>query len=68
MNQLNSLIVEGKVANIIVKEVNFISFTISCERRYKLADGKDETEISYFECECFGKMAECVEKNIEAGI
>ena len=65
MNQLNSLILEGELQ----KKEPFgdgIVITISSSRVSKDAEDKIVTSVSAFECECYGSLADFVNK-IEVG-
>lgn len=68
MNQLNSLIIEGNVTREPeLKETangfKVCNVPIAVNRFYKNSDGEGINEVSYFNIETFGKMAEaCNEK------
>lgn len=60
MNMLNSIILEGNLvenANVTesVNGLKTVSCTIAVERIYKNAAGENETEVSYFDIECYGE-------------
>ncbi len=72
MNQLNSLIIEGNVT----READFketanghkiCNIPVAVNRFYKNADGEGVNEVSFFNIETFGKMAEACQKNCEKG-
>ena len=72
MNQLNSLIIEGNVVRTPeMKETanGFKTCTVplAVNRFYKNTQGDGVNEVSYFNVETFGKMAEICEKNCEKG-
>lgn len=68
MNQLNSLIIEGNV----VRQAEFLEpaagfkvckFPVAVNRWFKNKNGEGVTEVSYFDVETYGHMAEiCSEK------
>lgn len=63
MNNLNSIIIEGNVVkqNSIVEPVEGFkkyAFSIAVNRWYKNKDGDGISEVSYFDIETYGKMAE----------
>lgn len=68
MNQLNSLIIEGNVTrDPEVKQTangfKVCNVPIAVNRFYKNSNGEGVNEVSYFNIETFGKMAEaCQEK------
>lgn len=72
MNQLNSLIIEGNVT----REPEFketanghkiCNIPVAVNRFYKNTDGEGVNEVSFFNIETFGKMAESCQKNCEKG-
>ncbi len=72
MNQLNSLILEGNVVKHgkLEKPLNgfcVLKFSVSVIRFKKNSEGEDITEISYFDIEAYGKIAEKCEKEISNG-
>ena len=71
MNQLNSLIVEGNVTRVPeFKDANghkICVVPLAVNRFYKNAKGEGVSEVSYFDVETFGKLAEVCEKNCEKG-
>lgn len=58
MNNINSLIVEGNITNPSKNR----AFTMAVNHYYKNADGKFQTETSYFDVETFGKLADLCDK------
>ena len=63
MNQLNSIILEGNV----VKKAEFsepktgfqvCKFPLAVNRKTKTPDGETKEEVSYFDVETYGQMAE----------
>lgn len=63
MNQLNSLIIEGNIVRDAVlsepvKDFKVCKFSIAVNRWHKNAAGEGESEVSYFDVETFGKMAD----------
>lgn len=72
MNHLNSLIIEGNAvrsANISEPKVGFTvcKFPVAVNRWYKNRDDQGVNEVSYFDVEAYGKMAEYCSKKIEKG-
>ena len=68
MNQLNSLILEGHLVRDSVPSepspgFKKCSFTMGVNRYYKNKNNQDVNEVSYFDVEAYGTMAEyCAEK------
>ena len=72
MNQLNSLILEGNVVtDCVVTEPkpDFLvgKFTMEVGRFYKNKDNEMTKEISYFDIECYGIVAEKLFSKITKG-
>lgn len=72
MNQLNSLIIEGNVTHQPeLKETpngyKVCVVPVAVNRFYKNSKGEGVNEVSYFNVESFGKMAESCAKNCEKG-
>ena len=72
MNQLNSLIIEGNVTrDPEYKETanghKICNIPVAVNRFYKNTDGEGVNEVSFFNIETFGKMAESCQKNCEKG-
>ena len=72
MNQLNSIILEGN----IVKDgelseptaaFKVCKFPIAVNRKSRNAQGELIEEVSYFDIECYGQMAEMAEKHSKKG-
>lgn len=72
MNNLNSLIIEGNV----VKQGNLVEpvsgfkkciFPIAVNRWYRNKEGNGVTDVSFFDIETYGKMAEICEKQSTKG-
>ena len=66
MNSINSLVIEGNAVNkAVLKETargtKLCSFSIASERYFKNGDGM-EKEVSYFDIETWGSLAETCEK------
>ena len=57
MNSLNSLILEGRIANDFEFIPNGLKFAIASSRFEKGADGELKENISTFDVEIFGQMA-----------
>lgn len=57
MNTLNSLIIEGNVVNG-EWEKDVFKFTLGSTRFYKDSNGNEDSETSFFEVRCYGKLAE----------
>lgn len=68
MNQLNSLILEGHLVRDSVPSepapgFKKCSFTVGVNRYYKNRNNQDVNEVSFFDVEAYGTMAEyCAEK------
>ena len=63
MNQLNSLILEGNLTRdaIVTEPVagfKKASLTLACNRWYKNRNNEDVTEVSFFDIEAYGNIAE----------
>ena len=72
MNQLNSLIIEGNVTRTpVLREpaegFKVCNIPLAVNRFYKNAKGEGVNEVSYFEVETYGKMAEFCIKNCDKG-
>lgn len=72
MNQLNSLIIEGNCvdkATFSEPTAGFkvCKFSVGVNRLYKNRNGEEVNEVSYFDAECYGQMAEMCESKIEKG-
>ena len=72
MNQLNSIILEGNITrDVVFKETphgcKVCTIPIAVNRWFKSDDGKGIEEVSYFDVEAFGKMAEYCEKRVTKG-
>ena len=72
MNQLNSIILEGNITrDVVFKETphgcKVCTIPLAVNRWYKSGDGKGVEEVSYFDVEAFGKMAEYCEKRVTKG-
>jgi single-strand DNA-binding protein len=72
MNQINSLIIEGNVVkNATIKEptpgFKVCDFTVGVNRFYKNSEDEEEHEVSYFDCESYGLIAEHLSKKIKKG-
>lgn len=67
-NDMNSLILEGKIAEKPELDQRFkvVNFHLAVSRFYKDADGKRQEEIFYFEAEAYGSLADIIFKH-EAG-
>lgn len=67
MNQLNSIILEGNLEGSVKYSegdsgIGQASFTISVRRFYKSKDGDSAEEVSYFDVEAYGNMANFMRK------
>lgn len=72
MNQLNSIILEGNlVRDAVLSEpvpgFKVSKFTIAVNRFYKNHNGDGAEEVSYFDVEAYGNMAEYSEKKAKKG-
>lgn len=68
LNDMNSLILEGKIAEKPEFDQRFrvVNFHIAVSRFYKGLDGKPQEEIFYFEAEAYGSFADLISRH-EAG-
>lgn len=69
MNQLNTVILVGNVTENpeYFEKEKVCRFNVAVTRYYKNGDGHYEKVISYFDCECFGNLAEKFHEKIEKG-
>lgn len=72
MNMLNQIILEGNCAedcNIetTVSGVKLGTVKLAVNRSYKNAVGEVETEVSYFDVEMYGNVADFLEKHLKKG-
>ena len=72
MNQLNSIILEGNlVANAELSEptkgFKVCRFSLGVNRFTKSLNGESIDEVSFFDVEAYGKLAETCEKNCSKG-
>ena len=72
MNQLNSLILEGNlVRDAVLAEpapgFKKCSFSVGVNRFYKNKKNEDVNEVSFFDVEAYGKMAEYCESKAKKG-
>ena len=72
MNPLNSILIEGNVVRDAVldetaKGTKFCKFSIAANRCYKSETGTFETEVSFFDVETWGRMAELCGENCKKG-
>ena len=72
MNQLNSIISEGNVVRNgdfyePTKGFKVFKFPIAVNRFSKNSNGDAYEEVSYFDVEAYGKIAETCEKNVSKG-
>lgn len=66
MNMLNSIILEGIVSDVAAKDTphgKLVSFNLKVLRTYKKADGTNVDETSTFAVECWGRLAERLDKD-----
>ena len=66
MNNLNSLIIEGKIEEIQKRDTETVC-KIATERFYKNSSGYTIKETSIFECLFYGNLADFVNKNCDVG-
>lgn len=66
MNNLNSVIIEGKILSFEIGNVGAL-LTIGDERSYTKSDGSQEKEVTEIETVCYGNLARSVEKWAEVG-
>ena len=72
MNQLNSIILEGNVVKKAVLSkptAGFVvcKFPLADNRKTKSPDGEQHEEVSYFDIETYGEMAEKCSKYCDKG-
>ena len=72
MNQLNSLILEGNAvrkADFMEPKAGFYvcRFPVAVNRWYKNKNNEGVSEVSFFDIEAYGKLAEVCNKKIEKG-
>lgn len=72
MNQLNSLILEGNlVRDAVLTEpapgFKKCTFSVAVNRFYKSRNNEDVNEVSFFDVEAYGKMAEYCEPKAKKG-
>lgn len=72
MNQLNSIILEGNVVKKAVLSkptAGFVvcKFPLAVNRKTKTPDGEQREEVSYFDIETYGEMAEKCSKFCDKG-
>ncbi len=72
MNQLNSIILEGNVVKkaVLTKPTaGFVvcKFPLAVNRKTKSPDGEQHEEVSYFDIETYGEMAEKCSKYCDKG-
>ena len=70
MNSLNSIIIEGNLTKDgELKNTSFsvCSLSVAVNRSYKNKNDEWVDEVSFFDVECFGKMAEVAEKDAVKG-
>lgn len=72
MTQLNSLIIEGNVVRTgelsePVSGFKVCKFPVAVNRWYKNKNGEGVNEVSYFDVETYGKMAEVCSKQANKG-
>ena len=70
MNHLNSIILEGNLTKDgELKNTSFsvCSLSVAVNRYYKNKDGEGREEVSFFDVECFGTMAEMAAKKAVKG-
>lgn len=71
MNALNSIILEGNAKPLThstsVNGVFKCTFPVDSERNYRDSAGELHTEVSTFDIECWGNIAENAEKFVKDG-
>lgn len=72
MNQLNQLILEGNISSEIeCTELptgsKHACFSVEVKRNYKTLSGENETEVYYFDIECYNSLAEFVTNQAQKG-
>lgn len=66
MNQLNNLIIEGNLVDG-KREENVFNFSIAYNRYFKDCNGNKQLETSFFDIECYGKLADFCEQQLKKG-
>lgn len=66
MNGLNSLIIEGNLISR-EREGNTFKFIVAYNRFYKDENGNKQNETSFFDIECYGKLADFCEQQFKKG-
>ena len=61
MNCLNQVIIEGRIEKM-EQIPEGLSFVVSSTRVYKNAEGENEEEVSFFDVETFGHLADLIER------
>lgn len=72
MNNLNSVIIEGNVCKEPTyrepaEDFKVCTFPVAVNRWYKSKNGTGEEEVSYFDVDIFGKMAEICKNKLKTG-
>ena len=65
-NNLNSVIVEGTITKV-EKVEKAAYFTVCTKRYFKDMNGEIHEEVSYFDIEVYGKLAESCDKILKDG-
>jgi len=74
MNDLNSVLIEGNLTKNAVKtkvnETTLVSFTVGSNRYFKRneSDPEYQKEVSFFDVEVWGKLADSVVDKLNKGI
>lgn len=73
MNNLNSLIIEGRIATVgeLKEPLNgfkIFTYSIAVNRWYETSNGEKKEETSFFDCESYGKFAEIANEKAKKGI
>jgi len=72
MNNLNSVIIEGNIirdpaSKETSKGTSLCCFSVATNRSYRNQDGSFEKEVSYFDIETWGKLADLCIQNCKKG-
>lgn len=67
MNNINAIVLEGRIKSIEEHQSGNVSLIIEVERFYRDATGEKQSEISEFEIECRGDIAKFCKAKAKAG-
>lgn len=69
LNQVNLMgnVVRDPEVRVTPKGTSICQFSIAVNRTWKGDDGQKKTEVSYFDCECWGRGGEVIAKYVTKG-